>query len=193
MAQALDAAAQGITGATTTDPDRILEAVTRAAGQLIDGPAALYVLEDDGRLHAGAWHRLPPALARRTFDPEDGLFGQVLQAGATRMLSAEEADELGHMHRMLGLQMVVATPVRVHAEVVGTLLAGHAEDRDWEDEEIDAFSLLAEHAGRALALSGEAAADRRMLARMADLDRIRDDVVATVSHGLRTPVAVIVG
>lgn len=192
-ARSLDAAVEGILHATSTDPDEITDAVVRAAARLVEGGAVLYVLGDEGQARPAASCGLPPGLDELDLPATEGVVGQVLQTGTSFAVHAHEADDHGRIHRLLGLETLVVAPIRVNGLVVGALLGGRAEATAWADEERDAFALLAQHAGRALELSDEAAADRRMLARMAELDRMKDDVVTTVSHELRTPVTVIAG
>lgn len=192
-ARALEAAVTGIRQSTTIDSDRILEAITSSAGRLADGPAVLYALDDDGRLRMQASHGLGPDIEHRVFDPDEGLIGRVLRAGTTCTYAAEDDGPATEIQRALGVRRVIGTPIRVNGMVIGTLVAGRRDPETWSPEEIDAYTLLADHAGRALEMSREAAADRRAMARLTELDRIKDDVVATVSHELRTPVTVIAG
>lgn len=190
---ALAAAVEGITHTATTDSQDILDAVARASARLVDGPAIVYLLGDDGMLHTAASTGLPDEHRQLVVPSSAGVVGQVLEHGDAVRVAVADLDTATGLYQQLGLANLIGTPIVVNDVTVGVLLAGTPATTPWPQEQVDAFVLLADHAGRALALSDEAAADRRMLTRLAELDRMKDDVVATVSHELRTPVTVMAG
>ena len=84
------------------------------------------------------------------------------------------------------------SPIRVDGRIVATLGAGRRA-RGILPEEVEAFELLASQCGAALEKSHRFEAERQTVERLAELDHLKRDFVATASHELRTPLTVIKG
>lgn len=192
--RALRAVVDGARTATTDDSHGVLQAVVEATEHLQSDMAGIYLLRSDGRLEYGAHFRVPEHLLDEVFEPDVGLAGQAL---------TENRQVLTHDYRQFtagmaayqseGLRAAVGTPIRIDDTPVGVLVAGRYSDGDYDPAAVAAFELLADHAGRALALSRAIDEDRRLLDRLKSLHALQEDFVATISHELRTPLTVIDG
>lgn len=85
------------------------------------------------------------------------------------------------------LQAAMAAPVREGGKVVGSLVvATHAPNRTYSEEEQEALLSLAEHASLALT-------DAKTIESMREAQQAKDMFLAMVSHELKTPLTVIMG
>lgn len=192
--QALLAVVDAARDATSADTQDVLDRIVEATSRLRSDTAGIYVLRPDGRLQYGATYEIPDHLRDEVFEPEEGLAGQVFATGDLVITNDYQTFMAGMgEYREIGLRAAVGAPVRIDGEIVGVLVAGRFTPGGYDDAAVAAFRLLADHAGRALALSHAIDADRRLLTRLRSLHALQEDFVATVSHELRTPLTVIDG
>ena len=180
--------------ATVSTPQEVLDAVVQATVKLQSDTAGAYMLHPDGKLRYGATFNVPEHLHHEAFPPDLGMAGEALRADRTLVTN----DYLQHANAMedyreVGLRAAIASPIRVHGEPIGVLVAGRYREGGYQQAAVTAFELLADHAGRALALSQAIDEDRRVMERLQSLHALQEDFVATVSHELRTPLTVIDG
>ena len=180
--------------ATASTPGEVLDAVVQATARLQSDTAGAYLLHPDGKLRYGATLNVPEHLHDEVFPPDRGMAGQALRADRT-LLTNDYLEHAGAMdeYREVGLRAAIASPIRVHGEPIGVLVAGRYREGGYQQAAVTAFELLADHAGRALALSQAIHEDRRVMERLKSLHALQEDFVATVSHELRTPLTVIDG
>lgn len=194
-ADALRAVADSIGQSATIDRQRILDAAVQGAAALDNHQAGVYWLTAGGRKATyAATFGIPESLHGRVFDMDGGIKGEAWRSGAT----AVTGDYVRHPEAMsdfvqVGIRTAIGTPIRVHDQMVGILVAGRTELRPYSDDEVAAIEMLARTAGSALEVSEQVQADRRVLARLQELERRKEDFVTTVSHELRTPLTVISG
>jgi K+-sensing histidine kinase KdpD len=117
-----------------------------------------------------------------------------MASGRTTVIDdyAELEDAVAEVGRGVFLS-VIGSPLWSQGEIVGVLEAGLKTDRKLKDEDVEAFELLAYKAGRALENARAFDEQRQTVERLGELDRLKDDFIATVSHELRTPLTVIEG
>jgi K+-sensing histidine kinase KdpD len=192
--RALMAVVDAARTATTSDAQDVLDAVVGATERLASDTAGVYLLHPDGKLRYGAVHNIPEHLHDEVFPRDRGMAGRALQTDRTIVTNDYlEDDNAMSAYREVGLRAAIASPIRVHGEPVGVLVAGRYRPGGYQQAAVTAFELLADHAGRALALSQAIDEDRQMLEQLKSLHALQEDFVATVSHELRTPLTVIDG
>jgi signal transduction histidine kinase len=98
----------------------------------------------------------------------------------------------GHPERRIHSSMCV--PLVRREELLGVLsLNETAGERRFSDHDLVSLRLFADHAAIAIGNAGLFAQERETIAQLEELDRLKSDFVATVSHELKTPLTAIIG
>lgn len=179
---------------STVDVDAIFETIVRTSAHLGADMVGLYVQTDEGLLAYSASHGLPEALAEERFHRPEGLVGEVLATRRTIVVP----DYLAYPDAMpeyveAGLRSALGIPILTAAGIAGLLVLGSLTRRDYDPTEVRALELLAAYAGRAIELADRYDEQEEAIGRLRELDRLKQDFLATVSHELRTPLTVIGG
>jgi signal transduction histidine kinase len=99
----------------------------------------------------------------------------------------EQAERFGWSHGLLA-------PVGVDREVLGYLVLLRDETQPrFEPEEVDAVHEAGRELGRLVRDVRLRRTERRLLAEMRELDRYKGELIATISHELKTPLTSIIG
>ena len=87
-----------------------------------------------------------------------------------------------------------STPIGVDREVLGYLVVLRDESQpQFEPEEIDALHEAGRELGRLVRDVRLRRTERRLLAELRELDRYKGELIATISHELKTPLTSIIG
>ncbi len=177
------------------DPDAVLEEIvetTRCLGYPYSG---VYAHDAAAReVHYVAARGLVPELRGARFPDDVGVAGMVLASGDTVVLDDYGNQPTANPAFAALLQVAIGTPIRDRqGRTTGVLVCGRDGSSDVTDVDQQVFELLAAHAGRALQLAEGLRDERRRVAELAELDRLKSDFLATVSHELRTPLTVVCG
>jgi signal transduction histidine kinase len=190
------------------EPGAVATAAIEGLAGLNFSGAAVWALEDDGTLVSGATLGFasllePPnpegvvpasgfpavaegGVARAVKDISD----LVLSSGTTVVARADEPAR-AEIARRAGFHTVVAAPVRVGGRDTAILIAGH--ETAPTTAEAQAFDFLAALAGAALYNAERLDQLRQTLTRLEQMARLKSDFLATISHDVRTPLAVVLG
>jgi len=178
------------------DPDEVLANVVDAVAELGFDAANLCVFQDDGATYRVVHARgLPDEYSEGVHSSTIGMPALVREAGTAVVLNNYAADARGVPRlRELGFRAVIATPIWDDDEKMVAVLVGGSRARTAiYPEEVEAFQLLGRHAEGSLANVRRYEQERLMVARLAELDDMKRDLIASVSHDLRTPLTVIQG
>jgi signal transduction histidine kinase len=188
-------AVAGATREMSLSQGGILDATIAAVSRLGFDGSAIHEIDEVGQsyrvLRAAG---MPVSYVGSDFPLSQGLTGRVLEEGQTVVV-----EDLGAVPeaiaalRSAGFRAMVISPVWVGGSLAFTVAGGYKDRRVLPRQEVEAFEMLAQHAGLALENARRFEAEHRMVERLAELDRLKSDFLATVSHELRTPVTVIQG
>ena len=181
-------------GLRTLDPAEVAEAVMDSVVALGFRSASLNEMdEEQGSFRTIHQRNMPATLLGTSHDVDAGLTGIVHREGRTVVVDdyQDHPASRGPL-RDIGITSAIMSPIRVDGRIVATLGAGRRA-RGILPEEVEAFELLASQCGAALEKSHRFEAERQTVERLAELDHLKRDFVATASHELRTPLTVIKG
>jgi signal transduction histidine kinase len=172
----------------------VLEGAVRALGLLAGADRCLIRLMTDGKLgpisHQWVAPGVEPLIA--TDSPAPDVSVRAARTGTTQWIE-DPSEEGPDAPTGLPARGLLAAPLRWGDEVLGVISLHSLQPRAWSASEIE----LIEDAAREVSIAvhhGSLYAEARAPARrLAELDRLRGDFIAMVSHELRSPMAVIVG
>jgi K+-sensing histidine kinase KdpD len=171
----------------------VLEATTEGASELMgDGVAALRLIDetDPSYCYLAAACGLDDEVIEeiRRIEVGEGVAGLAIREDKL-VVMLDYQRETGALEPLArrGIQAAMAAPVHEQTRVVGSLVvASHEPGRTYSENEQEALLAFAQHAGLALS-------DSRSLDAMREAQRAKDMFIAMASHGMKTPLTVIMG
>ncbi|HVL80377.1 MAG TPA: ATP-binding protein [Actinomycetota bacterium] len=181
---------------SSLDSERVLDVVVSSTIALGYDAADLSLFDHRaGTVSIALSRGLPPSVTGAgPFPAEAGLAGAVLDTRRTVIDADLPANpQTGEAMLHAGFRSAVSAPVWVNHELAGVLTGTSRAQRQLPELDVEAFELLAAQAGRALENARRFEEERAAVTRLANLDRLKRDFIATVSHELRTPLTVMSG
>ena len=125
----------------------------------------------------------------------EGIAGRVAETREPMLIQDFDAPKLGvEYHPERGIYSSMCVPLVRHDELVGVLNLNETSGlRRFSAEDLRALEFFAEHAAIAIGNAKLFEQERETIARLEDLDRLKSEFVATVSHELKTPLTAIIG
>ncbi|MBI4728514.1 MAG: GAF domain-containing protein [Acidobacteria bacterium] len=170
------------------DEDEMLQAIARSAGGLVGAPRAAVLIADpdEGVLRPRAAFGPPPEEPVSEIPIEGGpLPSAAFSRGGTRI-------EPGPEVAWAGPGPSLAVPLIAQDRALGVLWAGGGGPALGEYER-RLLGLVADQAAVALANVRAYAHERESVRRLAELDRMKTDFIATITHELKTPLTSLLG
>jgi signal transduction histidine kinase len=157
--------------------------------------ANLCVFSEDGKTYRVVHGRgLPPEYAEGVHPANIGMASLVRDEGTTVVLNDYAGDPRGvPALREVGFRAVIAAPIWDQGRLTAVLVGGSRDERQVRSEEVEAFELLARQAEVAQTNVRRFEDEREMVQRLADIDQLKTNFIANVSHEFRTPLTVIQG
>lgn len=134
----------------------------------------------------------PDARLDRPVPVDAGLAGEAFRTGRSVVIE-DYARWAGRMGDRDGIGGAVGVPVVVDGRPAAVLLGARETPGRPEPEQLEVIEILAAQAARALMNARRFDDQQRTATRFAELDRLEEDFIASVTHELRTPLTIIRG
>ncbi|MGH2776381.1 MAG: ATP-binding protein [Actinomycetota bacterium] len=129
-------------------------------------------------------------------DPTQGVWARVASEREAVLFARPIRNErIRHHFESMNVRDAMVAPLFGEDEVVGTMLVGNrfGEVSTFDSEDLKLFETLANHASVSLENARLVGRLKESLAHLTEMNRVKDDFVASVSHELRTPLTSILG
>jgi signal transduction histidine kinase len=194
---ALHATSLAVSSQLGADPRELLADILRRSITLLEARAGAVYVRDrrTDELEAIVCHGLRGDYVGRRIRGGEGLASQVAHTGQglrvddIRLYSASPAIYAGE-----AISAVVAAPLICHGRAVGVLeVLDDADRRTFTRDDLRLLELFAAPAAQAIENARTYVALERAYQAQRELDRFKDDFIATASHELRTPLTGVQG
>lgn len=184
---------------TTLDLTDVLNLILSSALELLGGTeGSIMLLEEDGQhLQVVSYHgpKIETVMKGRAKVGE-GIAGTVAQRREPMLIQgnrlAPDVGSKGHPER--GISSAMSVPLVRNEELLGVLNLNETEgQRTFNQQDLNSLGLFAEHAAIAIGNASIYEKERETVARLEELDQLKSDFVASVSHELKTPLTAIIG
>ena len=191
----LAAVARAAKSMNSLDPDEVLNAVVSSALELGFDAGSICIFDEDTDTYTVVHSRgVPDEYAHGVHSMKSGMVSMVREEKKTVVENNYKELELAlPVMRNAGFQAVIASPIWSRTKMVALLVAGSKTARTIEVEDQESFELLAAQASSAFENAKRFEHERQAVQRLEELDKLKQDFIATMSHELRTPLTIIKG
>lgn len=177
---------------SSLEMEQVLEIILRQSSRLLSATEGAVLLVDRERGVQTIASAIPEGLTGEFAIGED-LPGQVARSRLATLVDgpAEVAKFPWVAARDLSTSM--CAPLVAGGELIGTLILSAKGDRRFGEYDLRLLMLFAEQAAVAISNAQAYKRERESVSRLADLDRLKTDFVATITHELKTPLTSLLG
>jgi K+-sensing histidine kinase KdpD len=175
---------------TTLELKDVLHLILTSALELLGGDeGSIMLVVDEDKLEVVAFQGTE--LAESSERIGSGISGGVAEKREPILIQGADAT---HGHPERGIHSAMSVPLLRRDELVGVLNVNEVQGRKvFTQQDLHALDFFAEHAAVAIGNARLFEQERMSVARLQELDRLKSDFVATVSHELKTPLTAIIG
>lgn len=183
---------------TTLDLTDVLNLILSSALELLGGTeGSIMLLEDDGEhLQVVSYHgpRVEIVMKGRA-KVGSGIAGTVADTRQPMLIHGDEVDrKISSGRPERGINSAMSVPLVRNDELLGVLNLNETDGvRRFTEQDLRALGLFAEHAAIAIGNARSYEKERETVERLQELDQLKNDFVASVSHELKTPLTAIIG
>ncbi len=172
--------------------DQVLEVILRQSSRLVNATEGAVLLLDpeEGVLTIGS--ALPTDLSGRFAIGED-LPGTVARTRLATLVPTPDDVARYPWLASRGVTSSMCAPLVAGGQLIGTLILSSTEDRPFGEYDLRLVMLFAEQAAVAISNAQAFRREQESVSRLADLDRLKTDFIATITHELKTPLTSLMG
>jgi signal transduction histidine kinase len=184
---------------TTLDLEDVLNMILSSALELLGGTeGTIMLMEEDGEhLQVVSYHGPKrEAVMKGRARVGSGIAGTVAQRREPMLIQGDRIEEgvdaSGYPDR--GIHSAMSVPLVRNDELLGILNLNETKgEKQFMQRDLNALGLFAEHAAIAIGNASTYGKERETVERLEELDQLKSDFVASVSHELKTPLTAIIG
>lgn len=183
---------------TTLNVGDVLDLILSSALELLGGTEGSVMLVDEAGQNLEVVTYQGPrqeAVMKGKTRVGHGISGSVAASRKALLMQGDVGGELeGAGHPERGIRSSMSVPLVRRDELLGVLNLNETEGkRIFSNSDLSALGLFAEHAAIALGNARLFEKEKEAVVRLEELDRMKSDFLATVSHELKTPLTSILG
>ena len=184
---------------TTLNLTDVLNLILTSSLELLGGnEGSIMLLEDDKQhLKVVSYHGpRAEAVMKGRAKVGTGVAGTVAERREPMLIQGDqlETNVPGSADPTRGIRSAMSVPLVRNDELLGILnlneTRGH---RTFTEQDLNSLGVFAEHAAIAIGNASIFAKERETVERLEELDQLKSDFVASVSHELKTPLTAIIG
>ena len=184
---------------TTLDLHDVLNLILSSALDLLGGTEGSIMLleEDKEHLQVVSYHgpKVETVMKGRG-KVGQGIAGTVAQRREPMLIQGDRLEKSvkSSAHPERGISSAMSVPLVRNDELLGVLNLNETFGRRrFSEQDLNSLGLFAEHAAIAIGNASIFEKERETIERLEELDQLKSDFVASVSHELKTPLTAIIG
>jgi len=177
---------------SSLDLDGVLEIMLRQASKLVNASEGAVLLLDPERgtqTVASAW----PAGLTGEFSMDEDLPGTVARSRLATLVPAPGDVAAYPWLAGRNVSASMCAPLVAAGQLIGTVILSTTGDRRFAEYDLRLLMLFAEQAAVAISNAQMFRREKESVERLADLDRLKTDFIATITHELKTPLTSLMG
>ena len=184
---------------TTLDLTDVLNLILTSALELLGATEGSIMLLEEDKEHLQVVSYLGPRLEtvmQGRGKVGQGIAGTVAESRTPMLIQGDRvAVRLkDSAHPEAKIRSAMCVPLVRNEDLLGVLNLNETEGRrTFTEQDLNALGLFAEHAAIAIGNASLFEKERETVARLEELDQLKSDFVASVSHELKTPLTAIIG